>query len=168
MRPSVTDCDEAVRGVRFARNGMALGRIGYEPAGGALLDILQSDEEPVRAAAALSLARMGERRALEYCSEQALSTHWPVLPLGLAGDRRSLSFLTQMAERNAAEIVLLHSASSEIRRAFPFLSHGWNNPKPPRVLLQRFTALRGQGYTKPCLYRTRWMKTSCSNPSGNN
>jgi uncharacterized protein (TIGR02270 family) len=79
----------------------ALGRIGYEPAGGTLLDLLKSEEEPVRAAAALSLARMGERRALEYCGEQAFSSHWPVLPLGLAGDRRSLSLLTQMAERNA-------------------------------------------------------------------
>ena len=112
----------------------ALGRIGYEPAGGTLLDLLKSEEEPVRAAAALSLARMGERRALEYCGEQAFSSHWPVLPLGLAGDRRSLSLLTQMAERNAGGDCLT-ALGREIRRAFPFLSHGWNNPEPPPVLL---------------------------------
>jgi uncharacterized protein (TIGR02270 family) len=76
----------------------ALGRIGHEPARGPLLDYLISEEEPVRSAAALALARMGERRAVDYCLDQARSNTWPIVPLGLAGGRRTLALFTELAE----------------------------------------------------------------------
>jgi uncharacterized protein (TIGR02270 family) len=75
----------------------ALGRIGYAPAKGPLLDYLKSEDEPVRSAAAVALARMGEPRAVDYCLDQARSNAWPILPLSLAGGRRTLSMLTELA-----------------------------------------------------------------------
>ena len=47
--------------------------------------ICESEDEPVRSAAALALARMGEPRAIDSCLDQARSNTWPILPLGLAG-----------------------------------------------------------------------------------
>jgi uncharacterized protein (TIGR02270 family) len=72
----------------------ALGRIGHEQARGPLLDYLRSEEEPVRSAAAVALARMGEPRAVDYCLHQARSKAWPILALGLAGGPSTLGLLT--------------------------------------------------------------------------
>jgi hypothetical protein len=78
----------------------ALGRIRYEPARARLLDYLQSEDEPVRSAAALALLRMGEPRAVDYCLGQAPSNTWPIVPLGLAGGRDTLALLTELAKKS--------------------------------------------------------------------
>jgi uncharacterized protein (TIGR02270 family) len=78
----------------------ALGRIAHMPASGPLLDFLTSEEEPVRFAAALALARMGEPRAVDSCLDQARSHTWAILPLGLTGGRSAVSLLTDLAEKN--------------------------------------------------------------------
>jgi uncharacterized protein (TIGR02270 family) len=80
----------------------ALGRIGHQPAVGILLDYERSEEPPVRAAAALSLARMGEPKALDYCLDQARSADWAILPLGLAGGRDALPLLADLARQGSA------------------------------------------------------------------
>jgi uncharacterized protein (TIGR02270 family) len=80
----------------------ALGRISHEPASGPLLDYLKSEEEPVRFAAAVALARMGEPRAVDYCIDQAPSKAWTMLPLGLAGGRSALPLLTELAEKGGS------------------------------------------------------------------
>jgi uncharacterized protein (TIGR02270 family) len=76
----------------------AIGRVGTLSATEPLLDYLGSEEEPVRAAAALALARMGEPRAVDSCLDQARSNSWPILPLCLAGGRRALPLLTELTE----------------------------------------------------------------------
>ena len=78
----------------------ALGRIHHEPARARLLDFLRSEDEPVRTAAALALLRMGEPRAIDYCLDQARSSIWPILPLGLAGGRATLDMLTELAKKS--------------------------------------------------------------------
>jgi uncharacterized protein (TIGR02270 family) len=77
----------------------ALGRIAHKPASGPLLDYLKSEDEPVRSAAAVALARLGEPRAVDSCLDQARSNTWPILPLGLAGGRSALRLLTELAEK---------------------------------------------------------------------
>src|ERR1019366_7018337 len=71
----------------------ALGRIAYEPAAEALFDYLRSEDEPVRSAAALALARMGDSRPVEYCLGAARSHDWPVQLLALAGGPSGLALL---------------------------------------------------------------------------
>ena len=75
----------------------ALGRIRYEPAIGPLLDYLKTEDEPVRSAAALALARIGDPSAVDYCLDQARRHTWPMRTLGLAGGRRALALLTERA-----------------------------------------------------------------------
>jgi uncharacterized protein (TIGR02270 family) len=77
-----------------------LGRVPYEPSRGPLLDHLRSEEEPVRSAAAIALARMGEPKAVDYCLDQARSHSWPILPLGLAGGPNALALLTELVQKN--------------------------------------------------------------------
>ena len=78
----------------------ALGRIAHKPASGPLLDYLESEDEPVRSAAAVALARVGEPRAVDSCLDKARSNTWPILTLGLASGRRALHVLTGLAEKN--------------------------------------------------------------------
>jgi uncharacterized protein (TIGR02270 family) len=85
----------------------ALGRSGYEQAKAPLFDYLQSEDEPVRSAAALALMRLGEPRAIQYCLGKAQSSIWPILPLGMAGGRDTLAMLTELAKKsNGAECLI--------------------------------------------------------------
>jgi hypothetical protein len=73
----------------------------YQPAVPTLLDYLKSEEEPVRAAAAIALARMGEPRCIDYCLDQVRCHAWPVLPLTLAGGRRTIALFTELVEQSS-------------------------------------------------------------------
>jgi uncharacterized protein (TIGR02270 family) len=84
----------------------AVGCIGYKPASGLLLDYLRSENNSISAAAATALMRMGDRHAVDYCLGQAQFSTWPILPLGLAGGRRVLELLTELAvEKGGADCV---------------------------------------------------------------
>jgi uncharacterized protein (TIGR02270 family) len=97
-----------------------LGRIAYEPAKGPLLDYLRSEEEPVRAAAAIALARIGEPSVIDYCLDEAPSKAWAILPLGLAGGRTALGPLTELSKKNSdAGIVALGLLGDPV--SVPFL-----------------------------------------------
>jgi uncharacterized protein (TIGR02270 family) len=85
----------------------ALGRVAYRPAAGPLLEYLKSEEDPVRSAAAVALARIGEVRAVDYCIDQARSQAWAILPLGLAGGRNTLDLLTDLARKNSGSDCLI-------------------------------------------------------------
>jgi uncharacterized protein (TIGR02270 family) len=78
-----------------------LGRVPYEPSRGTLLDYLMNEEEPVRVAAAMSLARMGEPKAIDYCLDRARSHGWPILVLGVAGGPNAVALVTQLAQKRA-------------------------------------------------------------------
>jgi uncharacterized protein (TIGR02270 family) len=78
----------------------ALGRVAYRPSRGPLMDCLRSEEEPVRSAAAIALARMGEPEAVDYCLAQARSHSWPVMALGLSGERNALAWITELVNEN--------------------------------------------------------------------
>jgi uncharacterized protein (TIGR02270 family) len=75
----------------------ALGRIAHQPAGGLLLDYLRTEDEPVRSAAALALARIGEPSAVDECLDQVRTKTWARLPLALAGGRRIVPLLAELA-----------------------------------------------------------------------
>ncbi len=79
-----------------------LGRVPYEPSRGPLLDYLRSEEEPVRSAAAVALARMGERKAVDYCTAQARSHSWPIMPVGLAGGHNAIELITELVMKNGS------------------------------------------------------------------
>jgi uncharacterized protein (TIGR02270 family) len=84
----------------------SLGRIAYEPAKGPLLDYLHSEEEPVRSAAAIALARIGEHAVIDYCLGQAAANSWSILPLALAGGHSVLGPLTELSRKKAAECAI--------------------------------------------------------------
>ena len=79
----------------------ALGRVAYEPSRGTLLDYLRSEEEPVRFNAAMALLRMGEPTAIDYCTDQARSHSWAVLPLGFAVGPSSLPLISELVEKTS-------------------------------------------------------------------
>lgn len=85
----------------------SLGRIAHLPAKGPLLDYLRSEEDPVRSAAAIALARLGEPAVIDYCFDKAASQSWAILPLGLAGGRSALPLLSSLALKSADGIVAL-------------------------------------------------------------
>jgi hypothetical protein len=85
----------------------ALGRLAHGPAAGPLLDYLKSEEDAVRSAAAVALARIGEGRAVDYCIDQARSQTWAILPLGLAGGRSTLALLTELARKTGGADCLI-------------------------------------------------------------
>lgn len=80
----------------------ALGRVAYHPASEPLLDYLRSEDEPVRSAAALALARMGETRGIEFCQQEAVTSTWALFPIGLAGGRNSVRLLNGIIEKNGS------------------------------------------------------------------
>jgi len=85
----------------------ALGRIAYSPAAEVLLDYLRSEEEPVRAAAAVALARIGEPGMIDRCLAEMHSHTWPLVPLGLAGGRSAWAALTELHRtNNSADCVI--------------------------------------------------------------
>jgi uncharacterized protein (TIGR02270 family) len=120
----------------------ALGRIGYEPAMEPLLDYLRSEDAPVRSAAALALVRMGEPRAIEYCLQQARSSSWPILPLGLAGGRSALATLTELVEKGTGANCLIALGLLGDPASVPLLIAQLEQPKaaaPAAMALQCLT-----------------------------
>jgi uncharacterized protein (TIGR02270 family) len=78
----------------------ALGRIAHGPAVGQLLNCLTSEEEPVRSAAAIALAHLGEPSVIDLCLQQTGANTWPILPISLAGGRSMLAVVTELARNS--------------------------------------------------------------------
>ena len=146
----------------------ALGRIAHRPANGPLVDYLRSEDEPVRAAAALALARLGEPSAIDYCLDQAPSKAWPILPLGLTGGRRALYLLAELAEKSGSADCLTALGLLGDPESIPLLISRLEEPQP---LLQPQSPSKPSPvpvFTKRSSPPTRSMKTNCSSPSANN
>jgi uncharacterized protein (TIGR02270 family) len=85
----------------------ALGRLAFQPAAGLLLDYLRSEDEPVRAAAALALTRLGDSSAVAYCLEEARAKSWPILPAALGAGRGSLALFGELAGKSPESMAAL-------------------------------------------------------------
>ncbi len=126
----------------------ALGRIRYEPAAGPLLDYLKSEDEPVRAAAALALLRMGEPKALDHCLDEARRQSWPMSGLGLAGGRSALGILTERA-KNAGGPDSLHALGLLGDAAsVPLLISALSTPDGAEPAATALQCLTGAGLTE--------------------
>jgi len=76
----------------------ALGRLRPPAARLLLLDQgLESKDEAIRVASAMSLLRLGEFQAVNRCLQLARSETWPLLPLGLGGGLSAVRVLLEVA-----------------------------------------------------------------------
>lgn len=75
----------------------ALGRLREPNARALLFERLQQGDEAIRSAAVLALLRLGEAQATHYCLQFARTQNWPLLPLGLSGDRSVVPYLLDIA-----------------------------------------------------------------------
>jgi len=123
----------------------ALGRIAHEPAREPLFDYLRSEDEPVRAAAALALARMGEPSAVDYCIDQASSSSWPILPLALSGGRSAVTFLTELAKRSDSGDCLVALGLLGEANSVPLLISRLEQPKLAPSASTALQCLTGAG-----------------------
>ncbi len=146
----------------------ALGQIRHRPAVGQLLDYLKTEELPVRFAAAIALARIGESRALDYCLDQAPSETWPTLPLGLAGGRREFALLTDLAAKTARPDCLIALGLLGDPAAVPLFLSALENPETAPLPQPPSTASREPLSLRPSSSPTRSMKMNSSSPSVSN
>jgi uncharacterized protein (TIGR02270 family) len=81
----------------------ALGRLREQKARVPLFNgYLQSGDESVRSAAALTLLRIGEPQAVTYCLCQAPTQNWPLLSIGLGGSQSAVPVLLEKAAKEAS------------------------------------------------------------------
>lgn len=76
----------------------ALGRLREQAATVPIAEFLRFNEAPTRAAAALALLRTGDVRVVDFCLEQSRSEAWPLIFIGLGGDRSTTVPLMRLAE----------------------------------------------------------------------
>ena len=81
----------------------ALGRLREQDARAPLLTYLQHEDASVCSATALALLRLGDQQALNHCLQLALSQSWPLIPLGLGGNRSAVTVLLDRARAGQAE-----------------------------------------------------------------
>ena len=123
----------------------ALGRIRYQPAAPTLLDYLKSEEGPVRAAAAIALARMGQTRAIDYCLDQVRSHAWSVLPLTLAGGPRTVALFTELVEQSSQAEYLTALGLLGDSTSVPLLLSRLEQPDTAAAAAIALEALTGAG-----------------------
>jgi uncharacterized protein (TIGR02270 family) len=81
----------------------ALGRLREQYARAPLLTYLQHEDTSVCSATALALLRLSDQQALNHCSQLARSQSWPLIPLGLGGNRSAVTLLLDLARAGQAE-----------------------------------------------------------------
>jgi hypothetical protein len=81
----------------------ALGRLREQDARAPLLTYLQHEDPSVCSATALALLRLGDQQALHHCSQLARLQSWPLIPLGLGGNRSTVTLLLDRARAGQAE-----------------------------------------------------------------
>ena len=63
---------------------------------------LKHEDESVCSATALALLRIGDPQTLDHCLHSVHSGNWPLLPLGLGGNRSTAAVLIESATNNKA------------------------------------------------------------------
>lgn len=81
----------------------ALGRIGGERSKQALGNYLRSDSEAAAASACRALIRLGDYQALRHGLLVAQLKRWPVLALGIGGNRSAVNVLSDLAKSDRVD-----------------------------------------------------------------
>ena len=81
----------------------ALGRLGEQDAHAPLLQYLSHEDESVTSTTALALLRLGEEQTITQCLQHARLQNWPLIPLGLGGNRFSVNVMLDKAKAGNAE-----------------------------------------------------------------
>jgi uncharacterized protein (TIGR02270 family) len=63
---------------------------------------LKHEDESVRSTTVLALLRIGDPQTLDHCLHSVHSENWPLLPLGLGGNRSTAAVLIESATNNKA------------------------------------------------------------------
>ena len=133
----------------------ALGRVGHKLAVGPLLELLKSEDAPVSSAAALALARMGERKAVDYCLGEARTASSAISPLGVAGGREDHSPCWAELARGGSPEGLTALACWAIPNALRCCYRAWSSPKPPWRQPPRSNVSPAPAFSKPCSFPTK-------------
>jgi len=81
----------------------ALGRLGEQDARAPLLKHIRHQDESIRSATALALLRLGEEQTITQCLQHARLQNWPLIPLGLGGNRSAVNVMLEKAKAGNAE-----------------------------------------------------------------
>jgi uncharacterized protein (TIGR02270 family) len=104
-----------------------LGRLREKDARALLIfkNYLQHEEESVRPATALALLRIGDLQTLDHCLRSAHSENWPLLPLGLGGNRSIVPVLLKRAsdDKASADCLTALGLLGDISAIEPLLNH---------------------------------------------
>jgi uncharacterized protein (TIGR02270 family) len=105
----------------------ALGRLREKDARALLIfkNYLQHEDASVRSAAALALLRIGEPQTINHCLRSAHSENWPLLPLGLGGNRSIVPVLLKRASdgKTSADCLTALGLLGDISPIEPLLNH---------------------------------------------
>lgn len=95
----------------------ALGVVGGERARAVLGGYLRDENPDVACAAFVSLLRLGDEQALRHALLVAQLRPWPILALGIAGDRSAVNVLTDLArsDKVSDEILLALGMLGDLR-----------------------------------------------------
>jgi len=81
----------------------ALGRLGEQDAHALLLQYLSHEDEAVTSTTALALLRLGEEQTITQCLQHARLQNWPLIPLGLGGNRSAVNVMLEKAKAGNTE-----------------------------------------------------------------
>ncbi|MBW2737451.1 MAG: hypothetical protein JRE64_01105 [Deltaproteobacteria bacterium] len=81
----------------------ALGRLGEQDAHAPLLQYLSHEDEAVTSTTALALLRLGEEQTITQFLQHARLQNWPLIPLGLGGNRSAVNVILEKAKAGKAE-----------------------------------------------------------------
>jgi uncharacterized protein (TIGR02270 family) len=81
----------------------ALGRLGEQDACSPLLKYVQHEDNSIRSASALALLRLGEKQMIDEWVQHARTQNWPLIPLGLGGNRSAVNVMLEKAKAGNAE-----------------------------------------------------------------
>ncbi|MFQ5560026.1 MAG: HEAT repeat domain-containing protein [Nitrospinota bacterium] len=106
----------------------ALGRLREQDASRLLLNYLKDEDDSVCSAAGMALLRMGSQQVLKSCANEAQAKDWPLVLLGLSGNRSTISVLVKRAsgEKPCPDAMVALGLMGDIS-AIDVLMSGLNN-----------------------------------------
>ena len=81
----------------------SLGRLGKQDTYAPLLQYLSHEDKAVTSTTALALLRLGEEQTITQCLQHARLQNWPLIPLGLGGNRSAVNVMLEKAKAGNAE-----------------------------------------------------------------